>query len=102
MERTTNMSDCSAICERVFGNTAAKYMVARPWCLNAARSRVSEEITSYESSFKRELVAFHEAVTAGTVPATPGADGLRDIALCQSIVESFRSRAPIEKPSLPR
>ena len=67
-----------------------------------ARSRVSEEITSYESSFKRELVAFHEAVTVGTVPATPGTDGLRDIALCQSIVESFRSRAPIEKPSLPR
>ena len=67
-----------------------------------ARSRSSEEITSYESSFKRELVAFHEAVTAGTVPATPGTDGLRDIALCQSIIESFRSRVPIEKPSLPR
>ena len=67
-----------------------------------SRSRSTEEVTSYESSFKQELIAFHEAVTGGTAPATPGTDGLRDIALCQSIIESFRSRAPIEKPSLPR
>jgi predicted dehydrogenase len=66
----------------------------------AASSRISEEITSYESPFKRELIAFHDAVTNGTRPVTAGEDGLRDISLCQSIIESFRRRMPIDRPSL--
>jgi predicted dehydrogenase len=64
------------------------------------RSRMVEEITSFESPFKRELLAFHEYLTAGTLPPTPGWDALRDITLCEAIVESFRSRMPIEQPSL--
>jgi predicted dehydrogenase len=67
----------------------------------SACSRVSEEITSFESPFKRELIAFHEAITGGSKPATPGQDGLRDIALCQSIIEAFRTRGPIDNPSVP-
>ena len=66
------------------------------------RSRSTEEITSYESGFKRELLAFHEAVTGGVEPPTTGTDGLRDIALCQSIIEAFRTGKPVENPSQPR
>jgi len=67
-----------------------------------ARSRLTEEITSYESAFKRELICFHQAATGGEPPPTTGMDGLRDIALCQSIIEAFRTRRPIDNPSVPR
>jgi predicted dehydrogenase len=65
-------------------------------------SRATEEITSYESAFKRELVAFHEAITAGAPPVTAGADVVRDIALCQSIIAAHLSGGPVERPSDPR
>ncbi|MGH3522794.1 MAG: Gfo/Idh/MocA family protein [Mycobacterium sp.] len=65
-------------------------------------SRLSEEIVSYESPFKRELIAFHDAITRGTTPATVGADAVRDICLCQAIMEVHRTGRPIEQPSLPR
>ena len=66
------------------------------------RSSWSEEITSYESAFKRELICFHDAITRGIEPATPGADVIRDIALCQSIIEAHRTGRPVEQPSIPR
>ncbi len=66
-----------------------------------ARSWRTEEITSYESAFQRELVAFHEWVTGGAAPPTPGADGLADVALCQAIIECHRSKAPVDHPSRP-
>ena len=62
-------------------------------------SRTSEEITSYESGFKRELIAFHDAVVNGTKPPTSGADAARDIALCEAIVECHRTGRPIEHPT---
>ncbi|HVM30890.1 MAG TPA: Gfo/Idh/MocA family oxidoreductase [Candidatus Limnocylindrales bacterium] len=62
-------------------------------------SRASDEIITFESSFSRELVAFHEAATEGRQPPTTGWDSLRDVALCQAIVECFRSRRPIQQPS---
>jgi predicted dehydrogenase len=65
------------------------------------RSSTTQQITSFESPFKRELLAFHSAITTGAPVATPGSDGLRDIALCERIIESFRTRRPIERPSLP-
>ena len=40
-----------------------------------ARSWRTEEITSYESGFKRELIAFHDSVVSGTPPVTSGRDG---------------------------
>ncbi|HWH24576.1 MAG TPA: hypothetical protein VNW68_06760, partial [Candidatus Limnocylindria bacterium] len=62
-------------------------------------SRSSEEVTSFESSFKRELLAFHRAATTDYQPPTSGADSLRDIVLCQRIVEAFRTGRPIERPT---
>lgn len=64
-----------------------------------AQSLVSQEITSYESGFKRELIAFHDAVTNGTRPVTPGTDGMADIALCQAIIESSRTGRPVDHPT---
>jgi predicted dehydrogenase len=59
----------------------------------------NEEVVSYDSAFKRELVAFHHAVVTGDEPVTSGADGLRDIALCQAIIESHRQGGPIDQPT---
>ncbi len=65
----------------------------------ATRSWRSEEIVSYESGFKRELAAFYDCVVSGTAPVTSGLDGLRDIALCQAIIESHRHGRPVEAPT---
>ena len=51
------------------------------------------------SGFKRELAAFHECAVTGAVPATSGADGLADIALCQAIIECHRRQGPVDAPS---
>jgi predicted dehydrogenase len=59
----------------------------------------NEEIVSYESAFKRELSAFHHSVVAGKKPVTCGNDGLRDIALCQAIIESHRTGRPVDRPT---
>jgi predicted dehydrogenase len=59
----------------------------------------TEEITSYEEAFKRELIHFHECVTTGRQPVTSGVDSLRDIALCEAIVGVHQSRTPRERPS---
>jgi len=64
-----------------------------------ARSIVSEEVTSYESSFKRELVAFHDAVVNGAPIATPGRDAARDIALCEAIIRCARTGQAIDHPT---
>ena len=64
-----------------------------------ARSWRTEETVSYESAFKRELVAFHDCVVNGTEPVTSGPDGLRDIALCQAIIECHRRGRPVDHPT---
>jgi predicted dehydrogenase len=64
-----------------------------------SRSTASEEVTSYESGFKRELVAFHDAVVNGAAIATPGRDAARDIAFCEAIVRSARTGRPIDHPT---
>jgi predicted dehydrogenase len=65
----------------------------------SARSWRSREVVSYESGFKAELEAFHESVTTGTPPATSGRDGLRDIALCEAIIECHRKGGPVDDPA---
>jgi predicted dehydrogenase len=65
----------------------------------SARSWRTEEVVSYESGFKRELAAFHESATGGGAPVTSGQDALRDIAMCQAIIECHRRRAPVDEPS---
>ena len=66
-----------------------------------ARSSASEEVTSYESSFKRELMAFHDAIVDGAPVATPGRDAMRDIALCQAIIECARTGRLVDRPTRP-
>ena len=59
----------------------------------------SREVTSYESPFKLELLAFHRAVTSGEPPVTSGLDGLRDIALCRSVIECAVTGKPVTDPT---
>ncbi len=59
----------------------------------------TEEIASYAESFRQELLHFHDCVTTGNAPVTSGADALRDIALCQAVVASHRSRLPHDTPT---
>jgi predicted dehydrogenase len=58
-----------------------------------------EEITSYESSFKLELAAFHNAIVNGEAIITDGVDGTRDIALCQAIIRSARGHVAVDRPT---
>jgi predicted dehydrogenase len=63
------------------------------------RSSRTEEITSFDESFKEELIHFHECATTGRQPITSGADTLHDIALCEAVVAVHRSRTPRQHPS---
>lgn len=58
-----------------------------------------DEVTSYESGFKEELVAFFNAVTVGSPLTTSGADAVHDIAMCESIIRCVRSGAPVSHPT---
>jgi predicted dehydrogenase len=69
--------------------------------VGTARSWRTEETVSYASGFKAELVAFHDSAVSGTAPVTSGLDGLRDIALCQAIIESHRTGGPVDDPAGP-
>lgn len=63
------------------------------------QSTISSETTSYESSFRLELEAFAAAIRGqGPVP-TDGIDGLRDVLLCEAIIRSFRTGAPVDRPT---
>jgi len=68
---------------------------------SGARSWRTEETVSYDSGFKAELAAFHDAAVSGTAPVTSGLDGLRDIALCQAIIECHRKGGPVDHPADP-
>jgi predicted dehydrogenase len=65
------------------------------------RASRTEEVASYQESFKQELVHFHDCVTTGRRPTTSGTDALHDIALCEAVVAVHRDRHPRERPSLP-
>src|ERR1700694_588486 len=69
--------------------------------LKSPRSARTEEITSFNESFKEELIHFHDCVTNRREPVTSGRDTLHDIALCEAIVSVHRTRAPRERPSDP-
>lgn len=70
--------------------------------VGTALSRATEQVTSYESGFKRELAAFRTAILDGTPVPTSGRDGLADIALCETIIRCLRSGVPIVAPSADR
>jgi predicted dehydrogenase len=65
----------------------------------SAQSWSSCEVAGYESGFKRELEAFHSAIAAGRLPVTAGADGLRDVMLCQAIIDCHHRGVPVEDPT---
>jgi len=65
------------------------------------RATVTEEVVSYQESFKMELAHFHECVTTGRKPTTSGGDALRDIALCEAVVEVHRTRERRRHPTEP-
>jgi predicted dehydrogenase len=63
----------------------------RAWC--------SEQVVSYAESFKEELIHFHDCVTSDRPPLTSGEDAVRDIALCEAVVDAHLARRPREKPT---
>ncbi len=67
--------------------------------LGGVASSVSREVVSYEEPFKLELVEFHSAVIEGKEPLTSGMDGLRDVALCQSIIMSATQERAVPGPT---
>ena len=59
------------------------------------------ETVSYEEAFKRELVELHDAIAAGREARTSGQDGLRDVALAQSLIRSTLGGGPVARPASP-
>jgi predicted dehydrogenase len=66
---------------------------------STGRSWRTEEVVGYESGFKNELMAFHDSIVTGRPPPTSGRDGLRDVTLCQAIIDSHHRSAPVDYPS---
>ena len=66
-----------------------------------AQTQRSEEVVSYEESFKQELIHFHDCVTKGEKPVTSAEDTLHDIALCEAVVDVHRKQSPRARPSDP-
>ncbi|HEY8764205.1 MAG TPA: Gfo/Idh/MocA family oxidoreductase [Solirubrobacteraceae bacterium] len=60
-----------------------------------------DEVVSYDSAFKRELEEFHDSIVSGRPPRTTGADGLRDLLLCEAIARAHRTGAPVPYPTEP-
>jgi predicted dehydrogenase len=97
---------CYAPDKRVTLNFPSPFLRSAPTLLEieggdagTARAWHTEEITSYDSAFKAELLAFHDCVVSGRAPITNAEDALHDIAICQSIIRSFQTGAPIDDPS---
>jgi hypothetical protein len=45
-------------------------------------------------------VAFHDSIVTGRPPPTSGRDGLRDVILCQAIIDSHHRSAPVDYPTV--
>ena len=66
---------------------------------STGRSWRTEEVVGYESGFKNELAAFHDSIVTGRPPPTSGRDGLRDVILCQAIIDSHHRSEPVDHPT---
>jgi predicted dehydrogenase len=66
---------------------------------SSGRSWRTEEVTGYASGFKRELEAFYDCIVNDREPVTSGIDGLRDITLCQAIIDSHHRGVPVDDPA---
>jgi predicted dehydrogenase len=65
----------------------------------AASSWRTEHTVGYEEPFERELVEFHDAIVERRKPRTPGADGIRDVALCEAVIRSRLESRPVHAPT---
>lgn len=61
----------------------------------------TEHTVSYEEAFKRELQELRRSIVEQRAPRTTGEDGLRDVALCQSIIRCCLDGRPVPSPSDP-
>jgi predicted dehydrogenase len=61
----------------------------------------TERTMSFDEAFRRELLELHACVTAQREPRTPGADALRDVALCGAIARSADDGQPRLRPADP-
>lgn len=64
-----------------------------------AHSWIADEVVDYDEAFKRELVEFHSAIVDGREPRTGGADGLRDLLLCEAVARVHRTGTPASNPT---
>jgi predicted dehydrogenase len=64
-----------------------------------SRAWQTQEVTSYQESFKEELIQFHDCVVERKAPVTSGEDGLRDVALCEAVIAVHVSRVPRVNPT---
>jgi predicted dehydrogenase len=64
-----------------------------------AESWQRDEVVGYDEAFRRELVAFHEAIVSESEPRTPGVDGLRDLLLCEAIARVHLTGEPVLDPT---
>jgi predicted dehydrogenase len=60
-----------------------------PGTIDAYRT---EHAQAFDEAFRRELIAFHEAIEEGTAPATTFADALRDIEVCEKLAAAAQAR----------
>jgi len=68
--------------------------------LGTAHAWETVHTVSYDEAFKRELVEFHTAAVEGLPARTDGADGLRDVVLCQSIARAHMSGGALPDPTM--
>jgi predicted dehydrogenase len=64
-----------------------------------SRAWKTQEVVSYQESFREELVEFHSCVTGREQPITSGEDALRDVALCEAVIAVHTSRVPRTHPT---
>ena len=64
-----------------------------------SRAWETQEIASYQESFREELVEFHRCVTTGAQPLTSGEDAIRDVALCEAVIAVHTGRVPRPHPT---
>jgi predicted dehydrogenase len=58
-----------------------------------------DEVVAYDEAFRRELVEFAAAIDEGRDPRTSGADGLRDLMLCEAVAKVALTGEPLEQPT---
>jgi predicted dehydrogenase len=76
-------------------------LIAEDGKAHSAHATVTEEVVSYQESFKQELIHFHDCVSTGRTPTTSARDALHDIALCEALVAVHRVGHSQQRPSEP-